>query len=151
MLAVRHSEFQNVRLSISALTQPPLRFSTLDDRKRREDLKPANDTLIAFMAKSVGVNVEDQAGWLLYHLKRLYPNGKHLEVIMEDYKQLRDFSSVSTHLRRNYTRAQYKIFQNAVKKFSGSTSMDTHRQFLKAQYSAMHQTKAGFHPLDEKS
>merc|ERR1719397_1024488 len=101
--------------------------------------------------KSVGVNVEDQAGWLLYHLKRLYPNGKHLEVIMEDYEQLRDFSSVSPYLRRDYTRSQYKIFQMALKKFSGSSSMDTHRQFLKAQYSAMHQRKAEFHPLDEKS
>ena len=62
MSAVCHSQFQNVRLSISTLTQAPIRVSTLDDLKHRQDCKLANDTMISLIAKSVGVNVEDQVG-----------------------------------------------------------------------------------------
>ena len=133
------------------MTQPSIRFTTLDDRKRRDDLKPANDTLSALMEKTVGLDAKDQAGWLLYHLKRLYSKGTHLAVVMEDYKPLHDFSSASTSLRKNYSQSQYKVFQKAITKMSGSNSMDTHKRFLNEKYSALHRGKARFQPLIENS
>ena len=46
-------------------------FSSLDARKRRVLLKPANDVISSFLAKVVGDEKVDQMGYFMWHIKRI--------------------------------------------------------------------------------
>ena len=145
--ALRESEFLEVRRCISQMRAPALIFSNLDSRQRRSSLKGANDTLKELMEKAVGLEVVDQTGWLIYHLKRLHPRGRYLAAIIEDFPSLEDYAATSEHLRKSYRRSYYKTFHTTINKVSGSSSMSTHRKFLDAQFRAMHHSNEDFQPL----
>ena len=147
MLGVRTLEFGAVSAAISKIAQPPLKYLTLDERQRRDALKPANEALEALIEKAVGSNIEDQAGWLLHHVKKLYPRGSFLTKVIDDYKELQDYSTISADRRKNYRKNQYKTFYKVVEKMSGSKSMSTHRKFFEGCYAGMHGEKQDFKQL----
>ena len=122
------------------MTGSHVAFSSLSARNRSKKLKSANRVLNALLEKTVGSVKEDQAGWLLYHLKKLYPGGRHLSLVMNDFRSLDDYLTCSKTKRRSYCREAlpYESFNLTLEKVSGSRNQESQRAFLNSRFRAIH-------------
>ena len=76
---------------------------------------------------------------LIQQLKKLLPNGEHVNAVIEEMKTLKDFTNLEKKQRKNESRySRYRPFDNLLKKVSGSNEPATHRKFLCSRFQAIH-------------
>ena len=109
-----------------------------------------NKAMDAFLGKAVGPANNEQALFLIYQLKRLLPNFKHVDVIAEDLPKLKDFCEISEMNKKRYRKGIYATFDKLVEKISGSSELEKQRMFLNARFQAVHSSKPEYKPLSEQ-
>ena len=148
MSAQREYELDIIYQAIqSELHQPPLGFSQLSVQERRRFLKPLNDLMDLLLNKVIGDSVHDQAGYLIGRIKKLYPRGRHMNIVVSEFEGLADYASLSRQQRLTHGRQRYKVFDEVLRKVSGSDTPETHRQFMNARFHSMHHQSEDFTPL----
>ena len=146
-MQARTREMCEVFNVVNELKESPVGFSELSHRKRKDILKPANEVLDLFLDKVIGDDVRDQGRYLLSMIKRLFPRGKYKEFIVNEFESLEDYSSLDRKKRQIYGRHSYKVFDEILKKVSGSEDPETHRQFMSARFRCIHKNQASYEPL----
>ena len=46
------------------------------------------------MGKALGSDRQDQAAFLLYYLRKLYPQQSHISVCVDDFDEMKDYSTL---------------------------------------------------------
>ena len=135
---------------MSSLNAPTVRFNTLSARQKRNDFRDVNDAFSEFLEKTVGDEKEDQAAFLLYYLRRIYPSGSHFAVAVDDLETMKDQSTLSKTERRGRQTTQ-RTLEKIIFKFSGSEDPETHADMLNVRYTALHKDKENFKSLRTKT
>ena len=71
MAMIRETELCDLNRRILEMTHSPIKFRRLNARLRRKKMQDLNNVMSSLLLKTIGENKEDQAIWLLGHLKRL--------------------------------------------------------------------------------
>ena len=150
MSARRVSELAQVFNVVVDLKEAPIGFSRLSHRDLQRKLQPANEVLELFLDKVIGDDVEDKARYLLLLIKKLFPRGKWKNFIVNEFDNLEDYSALDRNKKKTYGRQKYKVFDEVLKKVSGSEDPETHRQFMSARFLCIHQEHQNFRPLVAK-
>ena len=82
----------NVLQCVASLEIESLAHSALDGRERRDRFKDAHSVVSALLRKIVSSSKVEHGRFLLQHIKRLYPKGGHMKIVVEDLKSLNIFS-----------------------------------------------------------
>ena len=147
MALVWRSELFPVRIKLDDITRPPFDFSAMSARQKKQIMAPVHDTFMHFLEKVVGPNKNEKSAFLLFHLKRLNPEGGHLKKVISDQEALPNYSNLTKNQRKSFGKSYYKIFDSFVQKSSGSTGVETQTKFLDARFFAVHHEKENFKPL----
>ena len=101
----------------------------------------------ALSEKAVGDDVQNQAGWPILHLKRLFPKSSHLRVVIDDFGSLQNYSSLNEYQRQTHEKRVYDVFDTIVAKISASKGMKDQRVFLNSRFHKSHSNKPQYTPL----
>ena len=137
-MAQERGTFSDVLQSVDSLQVEAFPHSTLNERERRDSFREAHTVISNFLGKIVGSSKVDQASFLLQHVKRLFPKGGHIKYVVDDFKSLKDYSTLDKNERKTYSRNYYKTFDVMIKKVSGSNTPAVHKAFLSSRFMSMH-------------
>ena len=84
------------------------------------------------------------------NIKRRLAGGKWKSFVVGEFDKLEDYFKADRTKRQINGRNNYKIFDEVLKKVSGSEDPETHRNFLDARFTSINQKKPRFKPLIEK-
>ena len=128
------------------LEEEKLSFSGASVRQKNDHWRKESNVFVSYLEKIVGSDKQEQAAYLLYQLRRLYPQGSHISVCVDDFKEMKDFSTLSKDGRKRRA-PTYRAFDNLLSKMSGSGDRATHTKFLNLRFAAIHQMEEDYQPL----
>ena len=122
---------------IGELKEEHLRFSTASTRVKHDHWKKENEIFKSFVGKVAGSEIEDQAAFLLYHLKNMYPHRSFISVCVDSFSGMKDYSTLSKGARKSRSKI-YKAFDELLAKMSGTLDQMTQKKFLNARFTEIH-------------
>ena len=111
MSALKLVDFQRVTSLLLELEITSLNFCTICKRRQRTSLKPVSDATEALLEKAVGDDIQNQAGWLIYNLKRLFPKFSRLRDVIDDFGSLPNYSSINEYQLQNHRKECMRSFE----------------------------------------
>ena len=134
---MRLEKLSRLKGGLRELGEEKLSFSSASVRQKNDHWRKESNVFASYLEKIVGSDKQEQAAYLLYQLRRLYPQGSHISVCVDDFKEMKDFSTLSKDGRKRRA-PTYRAFDNLLSKMSGSGDRATHKKFLNLRFAAIH-------------
>jgi len=143
---MRREKLSRLEAVVNELEEEKLSFSNASMRQKNDHWKKESEVLESYLGTIVGRGSRDKAGFLLYHLRSLYPSRSHISICVDDFKEMTNFSTMSKDGRKSRA-PTYRGFDNLFSKMSGSSDQEVHRKFLDARFAAIHQMEEDYKPM----
>ena len=145
MSAIRDSEFIQLTQTIQNLDDvEPLAFSQMRKRERKTKLRHVNKTFEALLEETVGTEKSEQGKFLIFLLKRLFPQTGWLSLISKNIGSFKNYGEMSKFQKKSLGRTAYPIFDTFFEKIIGSSDMEVQRSFLNARFNSKHADNPDF-------
>ena len=143
---MRCEKLSRLGAAVNELEEEKLSFSNASKRQKNNHWKKECEVFESFLGAIVGRDSRDKAAFLLYHLRRLYPDRSLISICVDDFQEMRNFSTLPKDGRKSRA-PTYRVFDNLLSKMSGSLEQEVHRKFLDARLAAVHQMEEDYKPL----
>ena len=130
---IRLEKLGRLETIIGELKIDDARFSSASTRAKHDHWKKENKIFTSFVGKVVGSEIEDQAAFLLYHLKNMFPRRGYISACVDSFSTRHDYSTLSKEARKSRSKI-YKAFDELLAKMSGTLDQMTQKKFLNARF-----------------